>query len=165
MNRFPCLEAQMLKTLQEAGELRPPTGRLAEEWFWQAAAWLQARGLCIADQAAGVVRQPASAESLLRALLKALEPLSSEWVETYPSAWEIAPHGPVDGEQWGQKVLSLCKEAGAFLETPPPGARPVNDLPSRLRLLLGRWRARETGSSRQCTIDLEEVMEECGVEP
>lgn len=40
--------------------MRPPAERLAEEWFWQAAANLQARGLCVVDQVAGVVTRGTS---------------------------------------------------------------------------------------------------------
>ena len=56
MSRFPALEAFILATLAEEGEVRPPLARLAQEWFWQSATALQARGLVISDQLAGVVR-------------------------------------------------------------------------------------------------------------
>lgn len=58
MTRFPGVEALILKTLAEEGEVRPPAERLAQEYFWMAAAALQARGLCVADQGGGVVRLP-----------------------------------------------------------------------------------------------------------
>lgn len=58
MRRFPAVEAMILRALEEKGEVSPPPGRLAEEYFWHAAAQLQTRGLCVADQAAGVVMPP-----------------------------------------------------------------------------------------------------------
>lgn len=67
MTRFPAVEAMILRDLEEHGEVRPPEGRLAEEWFWQAAARLQAQRLCEADQMAEVVRRPSSAALSRRA--------------------------------------------------------------------------------------------------
>lgn len=56
MSRFPGLEATILRTLGEEGCARPPLELLAREYFWQAAAALQARGLVVTDQVAGCVR-------------------------------------------------------------------------------------------------------------
>lgn len=51
------LEERILADLRRGEEVKPPTPRLAQEWFWIAASRLQARGLCVADQRAGVVRR------------------------------------------------------------------------------------------------------------
>lgn len=61
VSRFPGLEATILRTIEEEGQVRPPQARLAQEWFWQAAAALQARGLVVADQLEGVVRRKEAA--------------------------------------------------------------------------------------------------------
>lgn len=60
MTRLPGLEATILRTLEEQGEVRPPLTRIAQEYFWLAASRLQAQGKVVADQRAGVVRRPAA---------------------------------------------------------------------------------------------------------
>lgn len=57
MNRFPGIERQILVTIAEEGEARPPLEALASQWWWQAAAQLKARGLVSVDERAGVVRK------------------------------------------------------------------------------------------------------------
>ena len=157
MNRFPGLEATILKTLGEEGEVSPPPGRLAEEYFWQAASRLQGLGLCVADQVAGVVRRPRA---------------GADAIATFRDLVARAEHGDRSAlEALGQAARDLIQtstEGGADC------CVPKDDLPTRLRLLLRRWKAKEGlgrdfpdspkgAIYRQCAIDLEEVMEECGV--
>lgn len=161
MSRFPGLEAKILKTLEEEEEVRPPAGRIGQEYFWQAASMLQAKGLAVADQMAGVVRRPAQVDVLLQRLADALQPLEGEGVSTYPSAWEIDPHGALDGEVWAQELRGLRGEALTLLEvkSASTGRVPVTDLRARCALLVQRWRQAE-GERGRCAIDLEEVLEE-----
>lgn len=58
MSHYPGIEEKILRAIAEEGEARPPMSpRLAQEYWWMAAAQLQARGLVKVDQQAGVVRR------------------------------------------------------------------------------------------------------------
>lgn len=147
MNRFPGLEATILKTLEEQEEMRPPQGRLAQEWFWRAASRLRAQGRCVADQQAGVVRR-AESESL-----------------PAPDPTFYRADGLSKGRACERCGAAWADHAHPGSQCPPAKAAdraPATDLHARLRLLLRRWRA---GGAEQCALALEEVMEECGVEP
>lgn len=181
MSRHPGIRAEILEDLLLRGESRPPAARLRQEWYWQEAASLQARGVCVADQREGVVRtlkascpdsrfdillmqKPVpTAENVLRDLVSALQPLEGDGVSTYPSAWEIDPHGHLDGEEWAGTIRKILADAAPLLAAERV---PRTNLPARLRLLVSDWRSRDRGAGgiyRRCADSLEEVMEECGV--
>lgn len=50
------IERLILERLRAEEQIAPPSDRYAQEVFWLAASRLQARGLAVADQFAGVVR-------------------------------------------------------------------------------------------------------------
>lgn len=79
--RWPNLERQILAILEEKGEVLPPPSALAREYFWQAASSLQAQGLVVADQVAGVVRRPAAVPTLQA--LRSQFPTGDSYLETW----------------------------------------------------------------------------------
>ncbi len=89
MTRSPGLEALILRTLEEEGEMRAPKNRLDEEYFWLAASRLQARGLVVADQRAGIVRKPTLDEAL--AALCNCGAWSGEHSATCPRSGSVGP--------------------------------------------------------------------------
>lgn len=145
MTRFPAVEAAILRDLNERGEARPPQGRLAEEYFWQAASRLQAQGLCRVDQMAGVVRKPGT--------------FSLHELRPDPELLAVIAHYPFRPDGMSvERFKELTEESREAI--------PRTDLPARLRLLLQRWRQKPEGSAYlRAAIDLEEVLEECGVKP
>lgn len=53
---------------------------------------------------------------ILQRLVKALEPITTDQVDFYSSAWEIDTH-LLDGEDWGRLILRIWQEAHNHLES------------------------------------------------